>query len=106
MEWSSFGLNENSVSYFKLLGRNMIYFQSNPSGWWRDWGGEVFNFPQETLDLCDREGIAVLLPVPTVNFGRERLLNDPVMKSSTKRKPRRSCAATGTTRRFWRGVCR
>ncbi|WP_303056468.1 glycoside hydrolase family 2 TIM barrel-domain containing protein [Victivallis vadensis] len=84
VEWSSFGLNENSVSYFKLLGRNMIYFQSNPSGWWRDWGGEVFNFPQETLDLCDREGIAVLLPVPTVNFGRERLLNDPVMKKQYK----------------------
>lgn len=80
VEWSSFGLNENSVSFFKLLGRNMIYFQSNPSGWWRNnTASEVFNFPQETISLCDREGIAVLLPVPTVNFVRERLLNDPAL---------------------------
>lgn len=81
VEWASFGLNENSVSFFKLLGRNMIYFQSNPSGWWRNnTTSEVFNFPQETIDLCDREGIAVLLPVPTVNFGRERFLNDEALR--------------------------
>jgi len=81
VEWASFGLNDNSVSFFKLLGRNMIYFQSNPSGWWRNNGSsEVFDFPQETIDLCDREGIAVLLPVPTVNFGRERFLNDEALR--------------------------
>lgn len=81
VEWSNFGLNENSVSLFKLLGRNMIYYQSNPSGWWRNnTSMEVFNFPQEEIDLCDREGIAVLLPVPTVNFMREKFLANPELR--------------------------
>ncbi len=77
VEWSTFGMNQNSVSFFKLLGRNMIYFQSNPSGWWRNnTTSEVFGFPQDVIDLCDREGIAVLLPVPTVNFMRDHFLKN------------------------------
>ncbi len=80
VEWSSFGVNENSVSLLKLLGRNMIYFQSNPTGWWRDWA-EVYVFDENTLNLTDREGIAVLLPVPPTNRTRDLLWTNEGYKS-------------------------
>ena len=79
-EWSQFGLNENSVTLFKLLGRNMIYYQSNPTGWWRNWAGEVFHFDRKQLELMDKEGIAVLLPVPSCNFMREKFFSDPAVR--------------------------
>ena len=79
-EWSQFGITEYSVGLFKLLGRNMIYYQSNPTGWWRNWPNEVFHYDQKELDLMDREGIAVLLPVPSCNFVRERFFSDPKVR--------------------------
>ena len=80
VEWSSFGINEHSISLFKLLGRNMIYFQSNPTAWWRDWA-EVPYYNPDVLSLCDENGIAVLLPLPTANYGREAMLNNEKLYS-------------------------
>ena len=81
VEWSSFGINENSMTLLRLLGRNMIYYQANPSGWWRDWyGHEVYVIPKKELDLCDANGIAVLLPIPTIHSGGAQLLKDPQLQ--------------------------
>lgn len=76
-DWEYFGLNEASVSFFKLYGRNMIYFQSNPTAWWQTWPLEVMHVKQDDLDLLDREGIAVLMPVPTCNYIGEQLIANP-----------------------------
>ena len=52
----------------------MLYFQSNPTAWWRDWQ-EIPVYPDELLNLCDENGIALLLPVPTVNYAGNIYLN-------------------------------
>lgn len=75
VEWTSFGLNENSLSLLKLLGRNMVYQQSNPMFWWRDWS-VIPTYSESMLELCDKNGIAVFLPIPTVNYARN-VYTDP-----------------------------
>ena len=84
VEWSSFGLTENSLPLLKKLGRNMVYFQANPTSWWADWP-EIPVHSQETLRMLDHAGIAVFLPVPGVSGIRDNLLTNPQTRQDYRR---------------------
>ena len=79
-EWGFFGLNEASVSLFKLLGRNMVYYQNNPGFWFGSWYPDIVYIPQQELDLLDRSGIAVLMPLPTCQFFTDAQMDDPTFQ--------------------------
>ena len=79
IEWAHFGLTRESVSFFHLLGRNVIYQQPNAESWWRAWG-DVPYFSQEWLDMADENGIGVLLPVPSCSRLRREFLSNPALE--------------------------
>ncbi len=77
LDWAQNGYTSaNGMTLLKLLRRNAVYFQSNPTGWWRAWD-EVYYFSPAELDLMDQNGVGVFLPVPSANFGREKFFDDP-----------------------------
>ncbi len=78
VEWTAFGITENSLPLLKMMGRNTLYYQPNPTAWWRDWA-EVPYYEPEELDLFDRAGIAIFMPVPGVSYIRDGLLKDDKM---------------------------
>ncbi len=67
IEWTSFGINSNSVSLLKLLGRNVVYMQNNPTAWWADWN-ETPYVGAELKELLDEQGIGLLLPTPSISL--------------------------------------
>lgn len=75
IEWNHFGLTRESVSFFHLLGRNVIYQQPNAGSWWRSWG-DVPHFSREWLNMTDQNGIGVLLPVPSCSNLRGEFLSN------------------------------
>lgn len=79
IEWAHFGLTEKSVSFFHLLGRNVIYEQPNAESWWRAWG-DVPYFSQEWLSMADRNGIGVLLPLPSCSRLRGEFLTNAALE--------------------------
>ncbi len=80
-DWNYFGINEASVSFLKLYGRNMIYYQNNPTTWWRNWPDEIFHVDQAELDILDRAGIAVLLPtLPGFRLGDDLMSDTPALR--------------------------
>ncbi|MGV8094177.1 MAG: glycoside hydrolase family 2 TIM barrel-domain containing protein [Mangrovibacterium sp.] len=81
---SSFGLNEASVSFFKMLGRNMMPYAPTTANWWRMREDEVPLFEHSELDLMDREGIATLLPALTCYYFGARFLTDTVLQQQYK----------------------
>ncbi len=84
IEWTSFGLNQNSLPLLKLLGRNVVYQQNNPTAWWCDWA-ETPYVSDELLDLLDENGVGLLLLAPTVSNIRTLLLEDPVARRDFER---------------------
>ena len=87
IEWSSFGITENSIPFLKMVGRNTIYYQPNPTSWWKDWA-EVPYFPTEQVEMFDREGIAVLMPAPGVCSFRSEILKDQKLVDDYTRETR------------------
>jgi beta-galactosidase len=75
VEWTAFGITENSLPLLKMMGRNTLYYQPNPTAWWRDWA-EVPYYEPEELALFDHAGIAIFMPVPGVSYIRDHLLKD------------------------------
>lgn len=67
VEWYNLGISPNSVTLLKLLGRNLIYAQPHSELWFREWFSAPY-YSQEFLDLLDRNGIGLLMPVPSVNY--------------------------------------
>lgn len=84
VEWTAFGISENSLPMLRLLGRNFVYQQANPTMWWQDWPETpVFSCPM--LDLLDRAGIGTALPVPGVSAIRDHLLSDQQVEADYRR---------------------
>jgi len=84
MEWTAFGINESSVSLLKLLGRNVLYAQNNPTAWWCDWS-ETPYYNDALLDLLDEAGIGLLLPAPSVSNIRDLALRDATARADFQR---------------------
>ncbi len=84
MEWTSFGINANSVSLLKLLGRNVVYAQNNPTAWWCDWS-ETPYYNDALLDLLDESGIGLLLPAPSISNIRDLALRDATARADFQR---------------------
>jgi|GEM_PF-1668612 beta-galactosidase len=84
MEWTAFGVNANSVSLLRLLGRNVLYAQNNPTAWWCDWT-ETPYYRAELLELLDQTGIGLLLPVPSISGIRDLLLHDERARADFQR---------------------
>ncbi len=76
VEWTSFGITEKSLPLLKMLGRNTVYYQPNSTLWWSTWAEVPYYAPAE-VELMDKAGIAVFMPVPGVSQIREALINDP-----------------------------
>ncbi len=84
IEWTSFGLNANSVPLLKLLGRNVVYQQNNPSAWWCDWS-ETPYITDELLALLDESGVGLLLVAPNVANVRGAMLENPALRRDYER---------------------
>ncbi len=84
VEWTSFGITENSIPFLKMMGRNFVYIQPNPTAWWRDWPEVPYNEPK-LIELLDREGIALSMPAPGCSMIRDALLNNPKAIADYKR---------------------
>ena len=84
IEWTSFGLNENSIPFLKLLGRNVVYQQNNPTAWWCDWS-ETPYLGDELLALLDETGVGLLQVAPNVANVRGALLDDPALRRDYER---------------------
>jgi beta-galactosidase len=84
IEWTSFGLNTNSIPLLKLLGRNVVYLQNNPTSWWCDWT-EIPTTDDNYLNMLDEAGIGMLMSAPNVYSIRSALLNDPAIRLAYER---------------------
>ncbi len=84
MEWTNFGINANSISLLKLLGRNVLYAQNSPSAWWSDWSESPY-YGDTFLNLLDESGIGLLLPAPSVSTIRDLLLRDEAARADFQR---------------------
>ena len=84
MEWTAFGINASSVSFLKLLGRNVLYAQNNPTAWWCDWS-ETPYYSDALLNLLDESGIGLLLPAPSVSNIRDLALRDATARANFQR---------------------
>jgi len=84
IEWTAFGINASSISFLKLLGRNVLYAQNNPTAWWCDWS-ETPYYNDALLDLLDESGIGLLLPAPSVSNIRDLALRDPKARADLQR---------------------
>lgn len=84
MESNLFGVNAKSIPLLKLLGRNALYFQANPTGWWQDWS-EIPFYSAAELDRLDRAGMLLLMEAPSVCHCRELLLDNPELEAQYRR---------------------
>lgn len=85
IEGGWFGLCRNSLGLWKALGRNMMLDQPHPNKWWYfSWWHDCPVKDDDLIDICDTEGIALQLPVPTVNrvVG---VFEDPLFKPAYRR---------------------
>ncbi|MDX9982027.1 MAG: glycoside hydrolase family 2 TIM barrel-domain containing protein, partial [Lentisphaeria bacterium] len=88
VDWTSCGLNPVSLSFFRLMGRNLFYTQANPTGWWRDWS-ETPLLSEALLDAFDEQGMGTFVPAPGISFLRLRLLDDPQAQADYDREMQR-----------------
>ncbi len=84
IEWTSFGINEHSLSMLKLLGRNVVYRQNNPTAWWADWN-ETPYVDAGLKELLDEQGIGLILPAPSVSLVGDLLLRDKAVRADYQR---------------------
>lgn len=70
------GMSPGALSFYRMVGRNVIYYQPHARQWWQDWS-ESPVFDPDVLDLADQTGTGILLPAVQVDHLREALLNDP-----------------------------
>ena len=70
IEMAWFKLKRETLPWFRQLGLNSYYIQPHPNNWFRLWH-EVPDFHagrnSGVIDLCDKEGIALFLPVVTAS---------------------------------------
>jgi beta-galactosidase len=76
VDWTACGLTPSSLSFFRLMGRNVFYTQANPSAWWSTWS-ETPLLDEALLDAFDEQGMGTFVLAPAVSNLRARLLEDP-----------------------------
>ncbi|MFZ2654198.1 MAG: hypothetical protein WAX69_04735 [Victivallales bacterium] len=74
----------HALSFFRLMGYNATYIQSNPSMWWGTWR-ETPIIDDTLLDAMDKVGFAVMLPSPAVGGIRDNLLKDDALRKDFER---------------------
>ncbi|OGV67710.1 MAG: hypothetical protein A3K19_10755 [Lentisphaerae bacterium RIFOXYB12_FULL_65_16] len=88
VDWTACGLNPTSLSFFRLMGRNVFYTQANPSAWWSVWS-ETPLLDEKLLDAFDAQGMGSFVPAPAVCHVRTRLLDDPQAQADYDREVQR-----------------
>lgn len=88
VDWTACGLNPTSLSFFRLMGRNLFYTQANPSAWWSTWS-ETPLLDEKLLDAFDKQGMGSFVPAPGVSHIRAKLLDDPQTQADYDREMRR-----------------
>jgi beta-galactosidase len=88
VDWTGCGLNPTSLSFFRLMGRNLFYMQANSSMWWRTWS-ETPLLPEDLLDAFDEQGMGSFMPAPGISFVRARLLDSPEAQADYDREMKR-----------------
>ncbi|MCY3021333.1 MAG: hypothetical protein NTW87_20150 [Planctomycetota bacterium] len=88
VDWMSCGLNEHSLSFFRLMGRNVFYYQCNESAWWCTWS-ETPLLDERLLQAFDAQGMGALLLSPSVGKLRQALLTDPQAQADYEREMKR-----------------
>lgn len=88
VDWTACGLNPVSLSFFRLMGRNLFYTQANPSAWWSTWS-ETPLLDEKLLDAFDQQGLGSFVPAPGVSHIRAKLLDDPQAQADYDREMQR-----------------
>jgi beta-galactosidase len=88
VDWTACGLNRTSLSFFRLMGRNLFYTQANPSMWWRTWS-ETPLLSDDLLDAFDEQGMGSFVPAPGISYLRMHLITDPQAQRDYDREMRR-----------------
>jgi beta-galactosidase len=82
------GMNAAALSYYRLLGYNVHHMGGHPKAWWSGWWG-VHDTPvvssAQLETMYDRTGTGVLVPLPTINWLREEILNNPAVLDEYRR---------------------
>lgn len=72
------------LSFFRLIGYNVIVVQNNPTAWWRDWS-ETMMPSDSMLDELDRTGMGVLFAAPSINYlGSSIISNSATIDAYTR----------------------
>jgi beta-galactosidase len=71
------GQTPNALSFYQLLGGNIILFQPNPTSWWKDWPHESPLLDEQILSLLDAKGLGATALAPGISSLGSKLLSDP-----------------------------
>lgn len=88
VDWTACGLSPESLSLFRLMGRNVFYTQANPTAWWCTWS-ETPLLDEALLDAFDTQGMGTFVPVPGISHLRGKLLDDPQAQADYEREMKR-----------------
>ncbi|MCF7849988.1 MAG: hypothetical protein K9M45_14135, partial [Kiritimatiellales bacterium] len=80
------GATKNQLSLLRLLGRNVLLLQNNPTSWWSSWS--EIPYYGSGPDLCDEEGFGLLMPALNVSHVRDIILRDDRARADYEREMR------------------
>lgn len=70
------GMSLGALSFYRMAGRNVIYYQPHAKQWWSEWDESPY-YDSAILHEANETGIGIILPGVGVDHLRQALITDP-----------------------------